>query len=74
MGKIILTSRVKDACLRMNAQKIIPMEILTEEEAWTLFKQKAGSYLEGSDLLPIAKLIVQVLRASFLVFEGQRKF
>ncbi|XP_073137457.1 disease resistance protein At4g27190-like [Henckelia pumila] len=57
--KIILTSRVREACIRMNAQKIIPMEILSREEAWTLFKEKAGSHVEGMDLRPIAKKVVE---------------
>ncbi|XP_073039896.1 probable disease resistance protein At4g27220 [Primulina eburnea] len=57
--KVILTSRVRDACIRMNVQKIIQMDILTREEAWALFKEKAGSYVEGSDLRPIAKKVVE---------------
>lgn len=58
-GKIVLTSRVKDACIRINAQKIIPMEILTKEEAWTRFKEKSCSDLEASDFLTTAKEIVK---------------
>ncbi|CAI9779545.1 unnamed protein product [Fraxinus pennsylvanica] len=39
--KILLTSREKDACKRMKAQKIFDVNILNEKESWELFKEKA---------------------------------
>ncbi|XP_058000274.1 uncharacterized protein LOC131169102 isoform X2 [Hevea brasiliensis] len=36
--KILLTSRRRDVCHRMGAQKVLELEVLREEEAWNLFK------------------------------------
>ncbi|CAI9779546.1 unnamed protein product [Fraxinus pennsylvanica] len=46
--KILLTSRNKDVCKRMKAQRIFDVNILNEKESWELFKEKA----EISDDLP----------------------
>ncbi|XP_022853620.1 probable disease resistance protein At4g27220 isoform X2 [Olea europaea var. sylvestris] len=39
--KILLTSRDKDVCERMKAQRIFDVNILNEKESWELFKEKA---------------------------------
>ncbi|CAA2987035.1 disease resistance At4g27190-like [Olea europaea subsp. europaea] len=39
--KILLTSRDKDVCKRMKAQRIFDVNILNEKESWELFKEKA---------------------------------
>uniref|UniRef100_A0A6M2ELV0 BED-type domain-containing protein n=1 Tax=Populus davidiana TaxID=266767 RepID=A0A6M2ELV0_9ROSI len=42
--KLILTSRSLEVCRRMGCQKSIKVELLTKEEAWTLFVEKLGHY------------------------------
>ncbi|XP_022745650.1 disease resistance protein At4g27190-like [Durio zibethinus] len=48
--KILLTSRKVDALSLMGSLKNIPIEILKEEEAWNLFKKKAGDIVLSPDL------------------------
>ncbi|KAA3452956.1 putative disease resistance protein [Gossypium australe] len=40
--KILLTTRHQQVCTKMNCQKEIQLGILTEDEAWVLFRDKAG--------------------------------
>ncbi|CAL5351122.1 unnamed protein product [Camellia sinensis] len=40
--KILLTSRFDNVCNDMNAQKKFTVEVLTKEEAWSLFEEMAG--------------------------------
>ena len=40
--KLVLTSRSLDVCRRMNCQKNVKVEPLSEEEAWTLFVDNLG--------------------------------
>ncbi|XP_071741198.1 probable disease resistance protein At1g61300 [Rutidosis leptorrhynchoides] len=44
--KILLTSRSKDVCEKMNAQSVISVNSLPLEEAWILFKHVVGDKLE----------------------------
>ncbi|XP_071735160.1 probable disease resistance protein At4g27220 [Rutidosis leptorrhynchoides] len=44
--KILLTSRSKDVCKKMNAQSKISVNSLPLEEAWILFKHVVGDKLE----------------------------
>ncbi|XP_014504583.1 uncharacterized protein LOC106764739 isoform X2 [Vigna radiata var. radiata] len=39
--KILITTRSEDVCILMDCQKKIYLPILTDEEAWTLFQNKA---------------------------------
>ncbi|KAF3660629.1 putative disease resistance protein-like [Capsicum annuum] len=39
--KVTLTTRLRDVCHAMEAQKIIEVGVLSEKEAWVLFRQKA---------------------------------
>ncbi|XP_022747892.1 disease resistance protein At4g27190-like [Durio zibethinus] len=48
--KILLTSRKVDALSLMGSLKNIRIEILKEEEAWNLFKKKAGDIVLSPDL------------------------
>ncbi|KAG6624893.1 hypothetical protein CIPAW_16G057900 [Carya illinoinensis] len=58
--KILLTTRNKDTCNGMSIQpKIFPVELLSEEEAWNLFIEMAGDYINASDLISIAKQVAQ---------------
>ncbi|KAG5555652.1 hypothetical protein RHGRI_006339 [Rhododendron griersonianum] len=46
--KVVLTSRKKDLLVsRMNVDKPFPIEVLQEQEAWTLFKKKVGDSIES---------------------------
>ncbi|XP_019186209.1 PREDICTED: probable disease resistance protein At4g27220 [Ipomoea nil] len=53
--KVILTSRHRDTCAQMDAQKIVVIEILQQDEGWSLFKERAGSCVSDPDLHPIAR-------------------
>ncbi|PPR82076.1 hypothetical protein GOBAR_AA38634 [Gossypium barbadense] len=44
--KILLTTRHQQVCTKMNCQKEIQLGILSEDEAWVLFRDEAG--LEGN--------------------------
>ncbi|PHT37274.1 hypothetical protein CQW23_24974 [Capsicum baccatum] len=60
--KVTLTTRLRDVCDAMEAQKIIEVGILSEKEAWILFRQKVGNSVDDPSLLPIAKDVVEECR------------
>ncbi|KAJ9671380.1 hypothetical protein PVL29_025193 [Vitis rotundifolia] len=43
-GKLIITTRSRDVCLRMGCKEIIKMEPLSQEEAWELFNKTLERY------------------------------
>ncbi|KAF3673214.1 putative disease resistance protein-like isoform X2, partial [Capsicum annuum] len=53
--KVALTTRLRDVCDAMEAQKIVDVEILSDEEAWVLFRQKAGYSADNPSLPEVAK-------------------
>ncbi|KAH0723293.1 hypothetical protein KY289_006337 [Solanum tuberosum] len=53
--KVILTTRLRPVCEEMEAQKIMEVGTLPEEEAWILFKEKVGNSVDDLSLLDIAK-------------------
>ncbi|KAI5605510.1 hypothetical protein BDE02_01G357400 [Populus trichocarpa] len=56
--KLILTSRSLEVCRRMGCQKGIKVELVTQEEAWTLFVEKLGHYATLSpEVVQIAKSV-----------------
>ncbi|KAK4581004.1 hypothetical protein RGQ29_024604 [Quercus rubra] len=57
--KILLTSRSQEACTQMKSQKIFPIKVLSEEEAWNLFRQMAGDCVKTPSLHPIAKKVAK---------------
>ena len=57
--KILLTSRSEEACTQMKAQKIFPIKVLPDEEAWNLFKGMAGNCINTPGLHPIAKEVAK---------------
>ena len=57
--KILLTSRSEEACNQMRSQKIVPIKVLSEEEAWNLFREMAGDCVETPGLHPIAKEVAK---------------
>ncbi|XP_073305089.1 probable disease resistance protein At4g27220 isoform X7 [Primulina huaijiensis] len=56
--KIILTSRLKDVCEEMEADKVIEVQVLDKKEAWTLFREKSGDSVDDLYLRPIAEEVV----------------
>ncbi|KAK8589983.1 hypothetical protein V6N12_024369 [Hibiscus sabdariffa] len=57
---ILLTSRHENVVVsKMEAQKAFPIGILTQEEAWDLFKEVAMKSVESPDVLPIATEIAK---------------
>nr|XP_043638321.1 probable disease resistance protein At4g27220 [Erigeron canadensis] len=59
-SKILLTSRNKDVCEKMNAQSIIFVGSLQPKEAWILFKRVVGERLETDDVLkPVAEEVLK---------------
>ncbi|PHT43433.1 hypothetical protein CQW23_17458 [Capsicum baccatum] len=53
--KVALTTRLRDVCVKMDAQKIVDVGILSDEEAWVLFRQKAGYSADDPSLPEVAK-------------------
>ncbi|KAF7149707.1 hypothetical protein RHSIM_Rhsim02G0093800 [Rhododendron simsii] len=56
--KLLYTSRTQDLWHDVRTKKEIPLQLLPEDEAWQLFREKAGDSADARDLLPIAKQIV----------------
>ncbi|OMO87826.1 Disease resistance protein [Corchorus olitorius] len=52
--KILMTSRELNVLSLMGSEKSIAVDTLKEEEAWMLFKQKAGNVVDNSEVLPVA--------------------
>ncbi|KAK8271594.1 hypothetical protein V6Z11_D11G270800 [Gossypium hirsutum] len=55
--KILMTSRRQEVLKSMGSQKVLPIELLEEDEAWKLFKNVAGPIVERSDLQPTAEKV-----------------
>ncbi|KAA3452954.1 putative disease resistance protein [Gossypium australe] len=53
--KILLTTRHQQVCTKMNCQQDIQLGILSEDEAWVLFRDKAGLEDDCSTLNEVAK-------------------
>ncbi|XP_077242076.1 putative disease resistance protein At4g27220 [Tasmannia lanceolata] len=47
--QIIMTTRDKYVCIAMNCQEMIEVQLLSEEDSWDLFKEKAGNVVETDD-------------------------
>ncbi|PHT37096.1 hypothetical protein CQW23_24796 [Capsicum baccatum] len=57
--KVVLTTRLRDVCDDMEAKKIVDVEILSENEAWLLFRQKAGNSADDPSLPDIAEAVAK---------------
>ncbi|XP_048234818.1 probable disease resistance protein At4g27220 isoform X2 [Ricinus communis] len=57
--KILLTTRLRRVCASLNCQRDIPLHVLTESEAWALFKNIAGLHDCSSDLNNVAVKVVR---------------
>ncbi|XP_058198055.1 probable disease resistance protein At4g27220 isoform X3 [Rhododendron vialii] len=56
--KLLYTSRTQDLWHDVRTKKEITLQLLSEDEAWQLFREKAGDSADARDLHPIAKQIV----------------
>ncbi|KAL3357827.1 hypothetical protein AABB24_018163 [Solanum stoloniferum] len=57
--KVILTTRLLPVCDTMKAQKIMEVGTLPEEEAWCLFKEKAGDSVDVPSIHGTAKEVAK---------------
>ncbi|KAF3614655.1 putative disease resistance protein-like isoform X2 [Capsicum annuum] len=53
--KVALTTCLRGVCDTMEAQKIVNVEILSDEEGWILFRQKVGNSTDDPSLSEVAK-------------------
>ncbi|XP_077233577.1 putative disease resistance protein At4g27220 [Tasmannia lanceolata] len=56
--QIIITTRNKDVCSKMKCQKMIEVQILSEQDSWNLFSEKAG-VVETDELKSVAKEVAK---------------
>ncbi|KAK3408830.1 hypothetical protein EUGRSUZ_J00988 [Eucalyptus grandis] len=56
-SKIILTSRSLDVCRTMMTDVEVKVEVLTDEEAWKLFKHQVGKEADLQNIKPLAKTV-----------------
>ncbi|KAF9667011.1 hypothetical protein SADUNF_Sadunf16G0288500 [Salix dunnii] len=57
--KVLLTTRLRDMCSYMECQPIVFLSILSEYEAWALFKINAGLRHEDFNLNTVAKKVAR---------------
>ncbi|KAG8372116.1 hypothetical protein BUALT_Bualt12G0033000 [Buddleja alternifolia] len=57
--KILLTSRNRDVFDAMNVRKDFGLQILLEEEAWFLFREKVGTCVDDMHLVSIAREVAR---------------
>lgn len=59
--KILLTSRIRNVCFQMKAKRIFTIEILSDAEAWSLFKQNVccNNNIEDEQVLAIARSVAE---------------
>ncbi|EEF39391.1 probable disease resistance protein At4g27220 [Ricinus communis] len=57
--KILITTRGAQVCLSMDCQAVIELGLLTEEEAWALFKQSAHLKDDSSPLIEKAMIVAE---------------
>ncbi|KAH6818032.1 hypothetical protein C2S51_001635 [Perilla frutescens var. frutescens] len=56
---ILLTSRNSDVLSAMGVEKVFGMEVLSEEDAWLLFRGRAGTCVDDTRLNSIANEVVK---------------
>ncbi|KAF5444569.1 hypothetical protein F2P56_033693 [Juglans regia] len=57
--KILMTSRSEETCNQMQFQKIFQIGLLSKEEAWNLFREMAGDFINSPNLISIAEQVVR---------------
>ncbi|XP_058072121.1 disease resistance protein At4g27190-like [Magnolia sinica] len=58
-SKVVLSTRHLNVCRKMGTDKEIKVEVLSEDEAWALFREKAGEVVDSKKIGPLAKAVVQ---------------
>ena len=58
-SKILLTTRLENVCHVMESQAKVPLNILSEQDSWTLFGRKAGRIVDSPDFHNVAQKIVK---------------
>ncbi|KAL5720074.1 hypothetical protein ACHQM5_012777 [Ranunculus cassubicifolius] len=53
--KVLFTTRSEDVCDRMEVHKKIEVRVLSEEDSWKLFRQKAGDVVDSSSHQEVAR-------------------
>ncbi|XP_077231342.1 disease resistance protein At4g27190-like [Tasmannia lanceolata] len=56
--KILLTSRSANVCRAMESQAVIKVEVLSHEDSWMLFREKAGD-VDYTDLQNVARQVAK---------------
>ncbi|CAL5391215.1 unnamed protein product [Camellia sinensis] len=75
-NKVVITSRNRDVLKNMEIDTEIQIEVLSETEAWALFKKKVGNSVDSPELHAIAKEVCkecQGLPVAILVVGGALK-
>ncbi|XP_022733499.1 uncharacterized protein LOC111287304 isoform X2 [Durio zibethinus] len=67
--KVLLTTRLEQVCVRMNCQQKFELHILSESEAWVLFKDTAGLNDVSSELNDVAKEVASECKGLPLAIE-----
>lgn len=57
--KFIFTSRSEQVCTAMGAQRNFQVQVLSDQEAWHLFKEMSGNCVENSDIMLTAKSVAK---------------
>ncbi|XP_010258689.1 PREDICTED: disease resistance protein At4g27190-like [Nelumbo nucifera] len=57
--KILLTTRRQDVCHAMKTQVSIPLNILSQQDAWDLFKRNVGIVVENDTFHDVGKEVVR---------------
>ncbi|KAA8521156.1 hypothetical protein F0562_011839 [Nyssa sinensis] len=57
--KILLTSRSHDVCDKNNCRDPFLLGVLSEEEAWDLFKKEVGNLVDNAQIQPVAKQVCE---------------
>ncbi|KAF5949355.1 hypothetical protein HYC85_011348 [Camellia sinensis] len=55
--KVVITSRIRGVLEKMHVDRYVPMQVLSEKEAWVLFKTKVGNSVDSPELHDIANAV-----------------
>ncbi|KAH6807152.1 NB-ARC domain-containing disease resistance protein [Perilla frutescens var. frutescens] len=56
---VLLTSRNSDELSSMNIENVFRMQVLSEEDSWFLFRERAGTCVDDAKLNSLAKQVVK---------------
>ncbi|XXG62265.1 hypothetical protein AAC387_Pa05g0659 [Persea americana] len=56
--KIVFTTRYGDVCHQMETDEEIRVDLFSEKEAWSLFREKVGEVADSPSIQPLAKRVV----------------